>query len=130
MRPEQLLTITQEKGIILKAQGSQLAFKAPRGSMTPELVESLKRHKPEIIKILNETQTATENLIPLCLGVACNDAEYKELDGMPYCLWCNRINEPVIDMQECPEKYWAKDKKGIPVSSRGRRVLLAYHIRH
>jgi len=79
---------------------------------------------------LPRPQPATEqedNLIPLCLGVACNSAEYRQADGMT-CLWCNRINRPVVELQECPKKYWRKDSNGYRLPDEGSsRVIFACH---
>jgi len=120
MSPEQLLTITRKKGIVLKTQRDQLSFKAPCGSMTPELVESLKQHKPEIIKILSRK-------IPNCLGISCQFCRYEQKDII--FLWCDKIDGPVIDLPRCPFGYWEKDEKGFPLPDKKDRVMLAHHTR-
>ena len=121
MNPDQLLTITREKGIVLKAQGDQLDFKAPCGAMTPELAESLKQHKPEIIKILSRKITK-------CLGISCEFCRYKQ-KGIIF-LWCGKVDGPVIDLPRCPLGHWAKDEMGFPIQNKKDRVILAYHPGH
>ncbi|MDD2388504.1 MAG: hypothetical protein PHP23_02050 [Desulfobacterales bacterium] len=71
------------------------------------VVEYAKEHKTEIIETLNRKN-------PRCLGIVCDYAQYKEIDEMPFCLWCNRVDKLGLNLAECPEGYWEKDELGFP----------------
>lgn len=52
MTASQILSITKRKGIELKAQGDQLAYKAPLGAMSEDLIKLLKSHKGDLLHLL------------------------------------------------------------------------------
>ncbi len=70
----QLLTELARLGIQLKADGDRLRF-APKESITPELLEQLRTHKPAILdylrtgKIVLDAQTATVADVRLALEI-------------------------------------------------------------
>lgn len=53
MTAEQVLSFLTRKGIILTPAGDRINYKAPTGTMTPDLVGMIKAHKRGIICILN-----------------------------------------------------------------------------
>ena len=53
MTAEQILADIREKGIALEIEGDQIKCKAPIGTMTAALVESIRQCKPEIIRLLS-----------------------------------------------------------------------------
>lgn len=57
MTASQILSITREKGIELKAQGDQLAYKAPIGALSKELIEQLRDHKAELLNLLTREKS-------------------------------------------------------------------------
>ena len=54
-----ILEEAKQLGIVLEAQGNHLRFRAPKGTLTPELREALARHKGEILAVLQSRQPAT-----------------------------------------------------------------------
>ncbi len=52
MTASQILSITKRKGIELKAKGDQLAYKAPRGALSEDLISLLRAHKTELLSLL------------------------------------------------------------------------------
>jgi len=48
----EFLQKTRERGIVLEADGDTLRYRAPKGSLTPELRAAMARHKGEIIAAL------------------------------------------------------------------------------
>lgn len=47
-----LLAHLRRAGVLLTAKGDRLAFDAPAGAMTPEVVAMLKARKPELLAVL------------------------------------------------------------------------------
>ncbi len=54
MNVEQILSYVRQKGVVLIADGDQIKYKAPFGIMTPELAETRRTHRQEILGILNQ----------------------------------------------------------------------------
>jgi len=52
MSADQILSIIRKKGIVLEVQGNDIKCQAPTGTLTPDLIESMRSHKPEILTIL------------------------------------------------------------------------------
>jgi hypothetical protein len=52
MTASEVIAEMSRKGITLVARGDRLAYDAPKGVVTPELVTLLRQHKPEILAIL------------------------------------------------------------------------------
>ncbi|MDJ0836974.1 MAG: amino acid adenylation domain-containing protein [Acidobacteriota bacterium] len=53
-------------GITLRAEGEDLVFKAPKGAVTPELGDELRRRKPELLAFLKQAeQSKGANLPPI-----------------------------------------------------------------
>ena len=51
-----ILEAASQRGILLEARGGELRYRAPRGSLTPELRETLRQHKAEILAVLQSEQ--------------------------------------------------------------------------
>lgn len=111
MTPEKILSVVNEKGIILEAQGGHINYKAPPGTMTPDLVESIRTHKKNIISLLNSKQAHSH---VKCLGVECSYIRYEDEEGSPW-LWCDHLEKAVIHLMECPQGHWQKNAKGFPL---------------
>ncbi|MCC5615544.1 amino acid adenylation domain-containing protein [Nostoc sp. CHAB 5836] len=62
MNKNQLLIELEKRGIKLWLENDLLNIEAPKGTLTPELRDSLKEHKPEIIKLLNLNNIKTTSL--------------------------------------------------------------------
>ncbi|MBH8576639.1 amino acid adenylation domain-containing protein [Nostocaceae cyanobacterium CENA369] len=62
MNKNQLLIELEKRGIKLWLENDLLNIEAPKGTLTPELRDSLKEHKPEIIKLLNLSNIKTTSL--------------------------------------------------------------------
>ena len=66
MITEQFLANLQTKGVKIWIDGDQLGCRAPKGVMTAEIQQELKKRKTEILAFLQEAQTATQsNSFPL-----------------------------------------------------------------
>ncbi|MBV4477560.1 non-ribosomal peptide synthetase [Pseudomonas botevensis] len=52
MNADQLLTLFARQGVVLEVDGDKLRCKAPRGFLTEELTQALKRHKQALIALL------------------------------------------------------------------------------
>ncbi len=52
MSATDVLREIQWRGIILEAQGNQIRYRAPKGTLTPDLLEAMKWHKGQIIAAL------------------------------------------------------------------------------
>ncbi len=53
MNAEQILSYVRQKRVVLIPDGDQIKYKAPSGIMTPELAETIRTHRQEILGILN-----------------------------------------------------------------------------
>ena len=56
MTTHELLTAAQTAGITLEARGDRLHIEAPRGSLTPELRDTLAERKAELLALLAPPQ--------------------------------------------------------------------------
>ncbi len=52
MTADEILDQIQRIGALMEIRGDRLHVEAPKGRLTPDLVEDLKRHKPEVIDYL------------------------------------------------------------------------------
>ncbi|HWP84015.1 MAG TPA: hypothetical protein VNN17_02405 [Terriglobia bacterium] len=52
MSAAQFLCELERRGIVLEARGNHLHYRAPKGRLTPDLVESLRQHKAELLRLL------------------------------------------------------------------------------
>ena len=111
MTPEQILNMANEKGIILNVQGNQLVYKAPPGTMTPDLIQLMKKNKKSILYLLNSNRISPH---VKCLGVECEKVRYEDIEES-HCLWCGHLEKGVIYLMECPKGHWQKDAKGFPL---------------
>ncbi|NET03149.1 MAG: amino acid adenylation domain-containing protein [Symploca sp. SIO2B6] len=62
MNRHQLLSELDQQGVKLSVKNEQLIIEAPKGVLTPELRNSLKEYKPEIIGLLKQTETSTNSV--------------------------------------------------------------------
>ena len=58
MTPNEILSVAKQRGIILKVEGDQIKYKAPVGTMTPDLIEAIKNQKSVLLRILCKTEIA------------------------------------------------------------------------
>ncbi|WP_323162117.1 amino acid adenylation domain-containing protein [Pseudomonas fluorescens] len=58
MNADQLLALFARHGVMLEVDGDRLRCKAPRGFLTEELTQALKRHKQELIALLGRHDDA------------------------------------------------------------------------
>ena len=108
MTPIEILSITKRRGIVLEAEGGLIKYKAPVGTMTPDLIETIRVHKPSILALLNSDRVHFK-----CLGVECNHVRYQDISGSPW-LWCSSIDKAVVNLMACPFDSWQKDASGYP----------------
>lgn len=60
MNAAEVLSDLQGRGVALAPEGNRLRWWAPRGAMTPELVERLRQCKPALLALLSRAASATE----------------------------------------------------------------------
>lgn len=53
MTADQIIAEVRQMGITLTVVGGKIECEAPTGTITPELVDLIKQHKPAIIKLLS-----------------------------------------------------------------------------
>ncbi len=58
MTPLELLEEAKQKGIALKVEGDRLLYQPP-SAVTPDLKESMRKHKDQIIELLTKQETET-----------------------------------------------------------------------
>jgi hypothetical protein len=54
MNAEAILSYVRQKRVVLIPDGDQINYKAPSGIMTPELAETIRKHRQEILGILTQ----------------------------------------------------------------------------
>ena len=52
MTAAELLRELRRRGVKLTVNGDRLRYEAPRGALTPELLEAMRQHKPELMRML------------------------------------------------------------------------------
>lgn len=96
-------------GVRLEARGKRLHVDAPKGALTPELLEVLRAHKAEILAVLGATtgpkRSATvipfaPRRVTVSCGRTAEGAEIRSIveysyaqmreDGMACCDWCSK----------------------------------------
>lgn len=64
MSGAEILQEARQRGIVLEAQGGELRYRAPKGSLTSDLRSALAEHKREIIAALVEGKRTRFGLCP------------------------------------------------------------------
>jgi hypothetical protein len=104
---DEVLTVAQQVGIRLVADGDQLRYRAPKGVLTSELRQALVRHRSTLLCVLQELQEERLGIMaaddlhpappqlnePLAVGEMCPNCRdegriahlYVRREG---CLWC------------------------------------------
>ena len=91
MSVDQILSHIRQRGIRLTPDGDRIKYKAPSGAMTPELADSIRTHRQEIIRILNQ-DSKIESAILLESHARANDTVDTFMAG---------------DCEKCPAAgYW------------------------
>jgi hypothetical protein len=96
MNAEQILSYVHQKRVVLIPDGDRIKFKAPSGIMTPELAETIRTHRQEILGILNQDREGeftpsyarpcdNRNILP-CTCDSCPAAGYWDYVGPGK--WC------------------------------------------
>lgn len=68
MSPAALLAELRALGVELRVEGDRIRCKAPRGSVTPELAEAIRSHKPALLALLT-TPTVDDEALTMPLDV-------------------------------------------------------------
>ena len=53
MSPVDLLAELRRRGVRLSVHGDKLRYVAPKGALTPDLLEAMRRHKPDLLRLLS-----------------------------------------------------------------------------
>ena len=62
MNAEQILSYVRQKKVVLIPDGDRIKYNAPSGIMTPEIVETIREHRQEILGILNQDRESVSTL--------------------------------------------------------------------
>ena len=66
MTPQALLADLRALGVELTAEGDQLRYRAPSGTMTPDLRRQLRSHKAELLLLLEPMPLCATCGEPIC----------------------------------------------------------------
>ena len=66
MNAEKILSYVRQKRVVLIPDGDRIKYKAPSGIMTPELAETIRTHRQEILDLL--IQDRKSEFTPSCAG--------------------------------------------------------------
>ncbi|MCV3216658.1 amino acid adenylation domain-containing protein [Plectonema radiosum NIES-515] len=89
MNLHSLLTDLSHRGVKLSANGNSLDIDAPKGVITPELRDSLAKHKAELLTLLQQNGTSTTSL-PKIEPAPESRYEPFPLTDMQYAFWVGR----------------------------------------
>jgi hypothetical protein len=81
MNPEELVNQLRAKGVILSAHDGQIHYWAPEGVLTQNVKAALKRHKPQVMRIINTARQSIINQVTRCGSHPCrslSDQEFTE----------------------------------------------------
>lgn len=81
MTPSELLAELERRGIILRPEGDAIHYTAPKGAMTDELREAIRRHKPEIIALLRHNGSWPPECLEAEQRFGCPEARLYPLLG-------------------------------------------------
>jgi hypothetical protein len=70
MTPSELISELCSRGVVLETDGDHLRVNAPRGAVTPKLLEALSEQKAELLNLLRPEQTHYALASKSVLGVA------------------------------------------------------------
>lgn len=82
MTAHEALQEAQRRGVVLTPAGATLRFRGPKGALSDELKSNLKRHKPEIIALLEEGY-------PTYPCSKCEQFAFAHADVV--CYWCRKV---------------------------------------
>ena len=80
MNAHHLIRDLQSRGIVLKLEGESLTLK-PKSALTPDLVETIKAHKAQLIAVLSVPRLPWQ--LEHLVQAACNGALVLNLRGIP-----------------------------------------------
>ncbi len=73
MNVQQLVNDLRRRGITLEPAGDKLRWRGPKGAMTPELLERLRQHKPEVLEYLRWKQQLFSYPLPVTHDLGTED---------------------------------------------------------
>lgn len=108
-----ILNELSKRGINIELAGDKVRLHGYENDFDESLVELVKTHKPEIVKLLSG-DPATDKGRPIWC-TECSHGGYKTEDT-DETIWCNLTNQAVLEMEKCAKGYWVKNDKGWPVT--------------
>ena len=82
MTAHEALQEAERRGIVLTPRGTAIRFRAPRGALSEELKRELKKHKPEILNLLEEARST----------YPCSRCErFAFAESGTVCYWCREV---------------------------------------
>ncbi|PMW96242.1 non-ribosomal peptide synthetase [Pseudomonas sp. FW215-R2] len=120
MNADQLLALFARHGVVLDVDGDKLRCKAPRGYLTEELTQALKRHKQELIALLGGRDDA---VIPRRVG----EETAWPLSFSQRQLWFLDQLEPGNPFYNVPTAVTLKGQLNVALLERALNELVARH---
>ncbi|NEP59740.1 MAG: non-ribosomal peptide synthetase, partial [Symploca sp. SIO2G7] len=89
MNRKQLLSELDKRGVKLSLNNERLIIEAPKGVLTPELRDSIKEYKPEIMGLLRQTETKVKS-VPIIQPDRSRQYEPFPLTDIQQAYWIGR----------------------------------------
>ncbi len=111
-----ILNELQKRGIDIELAGENIRLHgSSENDLDESLVESIKIHKAELIKLLSiEAGMDLKGRPVWC--TECQHGGYKTEDTGSQALCCGLADQAVMDMKKCIMGYWIKNEKGWPIT--------------
>jgi hypothetical protein len=104
-----------KRGINIELAGEKIRLHGSENDFDESLVESIKTHKSQIVKLLSsEAGTDLKGRPIWC--TECEHGSYKASETGPETLWCGLADRAIIDMPKCTLEFWIKNGQGFPMT--------------
>ena len=114
MKVTDILNELQKRDIDIEISGEKVRLHGPKGNMDESLVELIRTRKSEIIIALSGEADTKKGRPVWC--TECEHGQHETDDIGSQVLWCNLVNQAVLDVEKCMLGYWTKNEKGWPVT--------------
>ena len=114
MTAVEILNELQKRGIDIELAGEKIRLHGSEDDLDESLVESIKTHKSEIIKLLSGGPASNKSRPIWC--AECEHGSYKASETGPETLWCGLADRAIIDMPKCTLEFWIKNGQGFPMT--------------
>ncbi len=98
--PEKLLAVLRSSGVVLSIEGDRLAFDAPEGVLTDELLDRMRAHREELLGLIGPVESSSDDPAPGGSSVPSSIA-------CPRCRSADLIDEPEgLRCGDCDRLAW------------------------